>query len=110
MLLLSITTTQREMPASLLPPCPAWEGAERRSRLGKKGFMASAYLLPQPRERKVKGKDQKTDVSLKPSIATFLGRCCNLCCTTPAPVRTSACHWETTAESEFSLILRQKWL
>lgn len=91
MLLLSISTAQTETTASLLLPCPAWEGAERRSRLGKKGFMATPYLLPQPRERKVKEKeDQRTDVSLNSSLATFLRRCCHLCCTTPAPVGTSA--------------------
>lgn len=109
--MLLLPTAQTETLASLLPLCPVWEGAERRSRLGKKGFVATAYLLSQPRERKAKEKeDQRRDVSLKLSLATFLRRCCHLCCTTPAPVGTSACHWDPTAGNEFPLILRQKQL
>lgn len=55
--------------------------------------------------------DRRGDMSLKPSLAAFLPRCCHPCCTTPAPVGTSAHRWEPAAGNEqFSLTLRQKQL
>lgn len=75
--------------------------------------MATAYLLPQPRGKKVKEKeeDQRSDVSLKPPLAAFLPRCCHPCCTAPAPVGTSAhCREPAARNEQFSLTSRQKQL
>lgn len=75
--------------------------------------MVTAYLLMQTREKTMKGKegDQRSNVSLSPSPAAFVPRCCHLHCTAPAPVGISACRQEPAAgNQQLSLTLRQKQL
>lgn len=73
----------KETPASLLPPCPAWEEAERRSRLGTKGFMAA----PTAQGKKSKGGRRSKDRCVPKTLPLQLFSTDAAACAAPLPLQ-----------------------
>lgn len=98
------------LPSSLCVP-PGKQQREEAG-LGKKDLWSQPTCSHRPGKKvKDKEEDQRSNVSLKPSLEVFLPRCCHLHCTTPTLVVTSARRREPAAGNEqFSLTLRQKQL